>query len=265
VSGVVRLAGNLANHPRHARQRPQIGGEAPRRGTRAQRTVELPQVGGRKACLPPRPPCLAQRGCASLEPRLVPPMDAYPADVQPASYLRLAKPTGRKQPRRLFAAFFEAVEVPTCAKALGHAASLFPHTSWSGPIRYSIMRDSITSGSRGTQRLSPQVGFEPTTLRLFMRSGLGRHDSSRNARGGSVIKRSGMGPRGCPVNSGSNDPSSRLAALSEWRGGRDSKPATSDVTGRRSNQLNYHPAKVAGGDEWRRASAVGSARPTTTT
>ena len=29
------------------------------------------------------------------------------------------------------------------------------------------------------------------------------------------------------------------------------EPATSDVTGRRSNQLNYHPAKVVG---WRPAS-----------
>ena len=29
------------------------------------------------------------------------------------------------------------------------------------------------------------------------------------------------------------------------------EPATSDVTGRRSNQLNYHPAKVVGGGECR--------------
>jgi len=113
VSGVVRLAGDLANHPRHARQRPQIGGEAPGRRTRAQRTVQLSQVGGRKACLPSGSPRLAQRGGASLEPGPVPTMDAHPADIQPASNLRLAQAPSRKEPGRLITACFEAVEVPT--------------------------------------------------------------------------------------------------------------------------------------------------------
>ena len=31
-------------------------------------------------------------------------------------------------------------------------------------------------------------------------------------------------------------------AVRKWRGRRGSEPATSDVTGRRSNQLNYVPA-----------------------
>ena len=34
------------------------------------------------------------------------------------------------------------------------------------------------------------------------------------------------------------------------------EPATSDVTGRRSNQLNYHPAKVAWGQAARKESAA---------
>ena len=36
--------------------------------------------------------------------------------------------------------------------------------------------------------------------------------------------------------------------LAGWTG---LEPATSDVTGRRSNQLNYHPARVAPGPFWR--------------
>ena len=35
-----------------------------------------------------------------------------------------------------------------------------------------------------------------------------------------------------------------LGKLAGWTG---LEPATSDVTGRRSNQLNYHPARVAPG------------------
>jgi superfamily II DNA or RNA helicase len=34
------------------------------------------------------------------------------------------------------------------------------------PLAYMEGRGVLTSGSRGTQRLSPQIGFEPTTLRL---------------------------------------------------------------------------------------------------
>jgi len=37
---------------------------------------------------------------------------------------------------------------------------------------------------------------------------------------------------------------SPLTRLAGWTG---LEPATSDVTGRRSNQLNYHPARVGAG------------------
>ena len=52
---------------------------------------------------------------------------------------------------------------------------------------------------------------------------------------------------GYPTENG-HFPSHQLAAswgLAGWTG---LEPATSDVTGRRSNQLNYHPARVVGGE-----------------
>ena len=43
-------------------------------------------------------------------------------------------------------------------------------------------------------------------------------------------------------------PFSLKGKLAGWTG---LEPATSDVTGRRSNQLNYHPARVGAGFLWR--------------
>ena len=43
-----------------------------------------------------------------------------------------------------------------------------------------------------------------------------------------------------------NDPSSPTCGIGRMAGWTGLEPATSDVTGRRSNQLNYHPAKVVG-------------------
>jgi hypothetical protein len=44
----------------------------------------------------------------------------------------------------------------------------------------------------------------------------------------------------------------RAGKMAGWTG---LEPATSDVTGRRSNQLNYHPAKVVWGQPQRKESA----------
>src|SRR5712691_11386075 len=60
-----------------------------------------------------------------------------------------------------------------------------------------------------------------------------------------------MGRGGCPVNSGSNDPSPRPTGLDEWRGGRDSRPVMALLDG--CEETTTPLRWLAGGERPRRA------------
>ena len=92
MPGVIVHPRDSLHHPRHARQRPQIGVEAVGARPLAQRHIHLLQLLG----LQPRPapgPARAAQGLGAATPPLPKPAtDALAADLQPAGHRRHSLP-----------------------------------------------------------------------------------------------------------------------------------------------------------------------------
>jgi hypothetical protein len=144
MTGVIAHAGDLLDHPRHPRQRPQLGGETGRHRSFPQRPVHLAQIGLLQPRLASGSPGLAQGPGPALSPGLVPAMHADRAHFQLPRDLRLGQAARLEQSRRLLTPGFQAFEVPTRSVGLAPGTSLFRHTSAGGPNHYYIIRGSIS-------------------------------------------------------------------------------------------------------------------------
>ena len=156
VTRVVLHSRDLLDHPRHPGQRPKIRRKPPRLRPLTQPLIETPEIRLLESWLTTRASGTTQSRRPILLPGRVPPMNAGPGHSQPTSDLRLAQPTGGKQPPRLLAASFQPLEVATGTEWLVHETSLFLHPATLGPKRYCIIRDSIGGRARRSESVRPE-------------------------------------------------------------------------------------------------------------
>jgi len=126
MARMIAHARHLLDDARHARQGPQIGLEAIGPRAAAQRAVEAPALLAIEPRLPAGPTGPPQAGGSPLSPRAIPSRDALAAHVQSSGYRRQDQLATCKQPRRLFAALLQRLEITSGRDTGVHARMIRP-------------------------------------------------------------------------------------------------------------------------------------------